>query len=128
MRNIGLVFLLLLFSSLLSASPNTPFSHQEILQSSSPKISASFEDVPLNRVLRSLQKEFGYSFAYDGKALKSFSVSADFENASITEVLDELCYPRGLNYENVDGTFVIFRQEKSLGVHRKRVRPEQISR
>lgn len=114
MRNIGLVFLLLLFSSLLPAAPNTSFFEQELLQSAPPSISASFEDVPLNKVLRSLQKEFGYSFAYDGKALKSFLISAVFESASITEVLDELCYPRGLNYEDVEGTFVIFRQERTI--------------
>ncbi len=112
MRKIGLVFLLLLSSSLLFALPNAPFFLEKMLQEDSTRISASFDEVPLHRVLKTIQKDFNYSFAYDGKALKQFIVTARFTKASINEVLDELCYSRGLNYENVDGTFVIFKQER----------------
>ena len=77
------------------------------------RITAEFTKLPLNKVLRSIQKEFGYSFAYDGKALKNVVITASFDSASITEVLDELCLKNQIEYQNVDGTYVLYERAPS---------------
>ena len=88
------------------------------------RITAEFTKLPLNKVLRSIQKEFGYSFAYDGKALKNVIITASFDSASITEVLDELCLKNQIEYQNVDGTYVLYESREStnpIAVQPKRI-------
>lgn len=78
------------------------------------RITAEFAKLPLNKVLRFIQKEYGFSFAYDGKALKNVIITASFNDASITEVLDEICLKHQIAYQNIDGTYVFYEGRESI--------------
>ncbi|MDG1765429.1 MAG: TonB-dependent receptor [Flavobacteriales bacterium] len=90
-----------------------PFVQDLQAENNEKRITAEFTKLPLNKVLRIIQKDYGFSFAYDGKALKSIIITASFDSASITEVLDELCRNNQIAYQNVDGTYVLYEGRES---------------
>lgn len=95
------------------------------LENNEKPISAEFKETPLNKVLRYIQKEYAYSFAYDGKALKNVFITASFDSASITDVLDELCRNNQIEYQNIDGTYVLY--ESRASTNPIAVQPERIN-
>jgi TonB-linked SusC/RagA family outer membrane protein len=74
-------------------------------------ISYSQKNTTLERVFREISRQTGYDFVVSSKILKeSGSISVDFSNLPIKEVMEKCLYKRALSYTITDKTIVVMPQ------------------
>lgn len=71
-------------------------------------------NVPVERVLQSIEKQTGYVFFFDYADLKNISVSVDVKNASIDEALNTCFKGLPLTFKIVNKDIVVARKEESV--------------
>lgn len=79
------------------------------------KLSIHKENASLIEVIKDIQAQTGISFLYSSDVLKiAEPVSINFENASITDVLDACFKDQPLHYEIKDNTIVVRRKSEEV--------------
>jgi len=76
----------------------------------SQKITLNEVNVPLKKVLKSIESQSAYVFFYDSKDVEK-SVNVRVRNASIEEALDECLKNVGLSYKIIDKTVLLQQKE-----------------
>jgi TonB-linked SusC/RagA family outer membrane protein len=76
----------------------------------SQKISLNETNVPLQKVLKSINKQTGYVFFYDSKDVRNKNVSINVKDAALKDVLDDCLKNLQLTYKLVNNTILL--QEK----------------
>ena len=77
-------------------------------------ISAEFHGEPLKEAFKSLEKNYGLSFAYDEKVIGGKSTYAALENLDLEKALKTLLNPHNLSFEILREKFVLVKQDSSL--------------
>ncbi len=80
-------------------------------QDANPLVQFQGTDVPLNKALLEIRKEFNVALAYDSKELRRFRVSGSGEDKRLHDLLYEWLQPIGWSYQLVGNTTVILPQE-----------------
>lgn len=75
------------------------------------KISLNEQNVPLRKVIQTIEKQSGYVFFYDNKDLEQTLVSVRVKDASIDEVLNQCLRTLPLAYKIEGKTIVLSRKE-----------------
>jgi len=102
MKNSILTLLFLLFSSVLSAQEDVP------------KVSLSFTDSGIQDVLHTLEENTSYQFYYIEDWFTDQKVSGVYQDALITQVLDDLFNDTALNFYILDNEKVILTQNNII--------------
>jgi TonB-linked SusC/RagA family outer membrane protein len=76
----------------------------------SQKISLNETNTPLQKVLKSINKQTGYVFFYDSKDVRNKNVSINVKDAALKDVLDDCLKNLQLTYKLVNNTILL--QEK----------------
>ena len=76
----------------------------------SPRISTSFQDVPLNQAVSQLELESGYRFFYLPEWFGNTRITAEFVDTPLPEVLDKLFEQTLINYLITEGQRIILTQ------------------
>jgi TonB-dependent starch-binding outer membrane protein SusC len=80
----------------------------------SQKISLSAHNIPLEKVLKEIEKQSGYSFWYKTELLKkSDKISISIKDASLDEALKKCLQNQLLNYEIIEQTIVLWKKEEN---------------
>lgn len=88
------------------------FTLQLNAKSYSQKISISEKNIPLSKVFRLIEKQTGYSFIYENKALRRAQpISLNIRNTDLTEVLNMCFKEQPLVYEIKYNTVIIREKE-----------------
>ncbi|WP_332369143.1 FecR family protein [Spirosoma telluris] len=66
-----------------------------------------FEDVPIDKVFKQLEKTYGLSVIYDPVTVKNCFITATFSDESLFEKLNLICRISRATYEIVDGQIII---------------------
>lgn len=67
----------------------------------------AFEEVPIDRVFRQLEKTYGLSVLYDPVTVKNCFITANLADESLFEKLNLICRISRATYEIVDGQIII---------------------
>jgi len=78
------------------------------------KLTLKQTNVTMDQVFREIRKQTGYDVLMNVTRFKSSRIDADFKNAPLTEVMDELVKGKGLEYSIEEKTVVIKVKEESL--------------
>ena len=106
---------LLSFSILFVPSfANSAMSAESIVQSSSNSITINVNKMPLNKVLSLIEKQCDYVFGYNSNTqnIKNL-VTANFHDASITQILNSILNGTGLKYDISGRQILIYKQEQA---------------
>ncbi len=92
-------------------------------QSEDLRISAEFQDVSLDKILRKVARQYKLKFAYDGKAFRSINSSIKAENINLEEFLNTLLAESEYDYLVIDETIVFYpkTEERSASIQAKRM-------
>lgn len=66
----------------------------------------NFDDVPIAKVLKSLQKMYGIDIVFDEETLNKCPFTGTFEEENLNERLDVICHSIQASYEIVEGQIV----------------------
>ena len=114
---------LLSFSILFVPSfANSAMSAESIVQSSSNSITINVNKMPLNKVLSLIEKQCDYVFGYNSNTqnIKNL-VTANFHDASITQILNSILNGTGLKYDISGRQILIYKQEQASGTRTVKV-------
>jgi len=101
MKLIRLLLLLVLFATL-------PFKSFPQENTFDRKISISFSDETIKRVIKKIEKEAKISFAYSNLKALDQKVSGSFTNQKLTDVLNTLLKDTNLSFKEVAGKIILF--------------------
>ena len=83
-----------------------------IVVASAQKITLNVEKTPLDNVLKSIQRQSGYTFFYSSELLEgTHSVSINVKDDSLINVLEQVFKDQPVEYEIVNKTIVVKRKE-----------------
>ncbi|MBK0383646.1 TonB-dependent receptor [Pedobacter sp. SD-b] len=103
------ITIIILLSSLIQAHAAVSFAQN---------ITLSKKNAPLEKVLKEIKSQSGYSFLYNDDALRtSNSVTVDFSNLTLKDALDKLFLSQPLSYTIKDKTVVIMPKETPFADH-----------
>ncbi|MDN5202430.1 TonB-dependent receptor [Fulvivirgaceae bacterium BMA10] len=92
------VFLMLTF---LDVTANTAYTQNT-------KLTLSIEKQSFRKILKTIRKKSEFNFVFESNVLREIpEMSIDVVDATITDILDELIVPHGLEYEIDDRTIII---------------------
>ncbi|RKR84058.1 TonB-linked SusC/RagA family outer membrane protein [Mucilaginibacter gracilis] len=79
------------------------------------KVTFNKKDVTLKQLFTEIRKQTGYNvFWQDGRVDDSQKINADFRNASLEDVLNNVLEPQSLTYSIVNKTVVVKKKEKTF--------------
>ena len=76
------------------------------------QISLSEKNVPLAKVISSIQQQSGYSFFYKHKLVENINITTELHNVTLKQAMDQVLAGQPLTYEVIDKTVVIKQKEK----------------
>ncbi|CAG5008881.1 hypothetical protein DYBT9275_04377 [Dyadobacter sp. CECT 9275] len=93
-------------------SPETEQLTRELVEkpvviSTSASLSASYEDVPIIRILKELEDAYGVKITYDAEVLKNCQISASFANETFFEKLESICLSVRASFREENGQIII---------------------
>jgi len=78
------------------------------------QITLQEKDAPLEKVLKSIKQQTGYTFIYESDALQQRSVSVNVSNASLATTLLQCFKDQGLTYKIVDKNVIVQVKQSSV--------------
>jgi len=93
------------------------------LNAQNKSISIKAENMSIKEVLRSIESQTDYTFSYNNGQVKTdLKISENFNNMKVTDILDKILKPNGINYA-VQGKQIILSDAKNSGATQQPQQP-----
>ncbi len=66
-----------------------------------------FSNTSLTKVIRTLKNKYKIKFAYDDALISGLAISGSYNNVSITDFLEEILPGKGIDYQVLNGKFIL---------------------